>query len=48
MKIKSFECPKSLRNCEKKNTLNIKRLVDNSFVPPAHRNSVLYSRLTDF
>ena len=48
MKIKNFECPKSIRNYEKKNTWNVKRLVDNLFVPLAHRTSVLYSRLTDF
>ena len=47
MKIKSFECRKSIRNYEK-NTWNVKRLVDDSFVPSAQQTSVLYSRLTDF
>ena len=48
MKIKSFECPKSIGNYEKKKkNWNIKRLVDGSFVPSAQRTSVLYSRLTD-
>ena len=27
MKIKSFECPKSIKNYEKKNTWNVRRLV---------------------
>ena len=31
----------------KKNTWNIRRLVDKSFVPSAQRTSVLYCRLTD-
>ena len=48
MKIKSFKCPKSIRNYEKKNTWNVKHLVDDSFVPLAHPTSVLYSRLMDF
>ena len=48
MKIKSFECPKSIRNYEQKNTWNVKRLVEDSFVPLAQRTRVLYSRLTDF
>ena len=30
------------------NTLNIRRLVDESFVPSAHQTSLLYCRLTDF
>ena len=47
-KIKIFECPKPIRNYEKKNTWNIKCLVDDSFVPLAHWTSVLHSRLTDF
>ena len=46
MKIKSFECPKSIRNYEK-NTWNVRRLVDESFVPSAQRTSVLYCRLSD-
>ena len=47
MKIKSFECPKSIRNYEK-NTWNISPLVNKSFVPSAQRTSVLYRRLSDF
>ena len=37
MKIKSFECPKSIRNYKEKNTWSIRRLVDESFVPSAQR-----------
>ena len=48
MKIKSFECPKSIRNYEKKNTWNVRRLVDESFVTSAQRTSVVYCRLSDF
>ena len=48
MKIKSFECPKSIRNYEKKNTWNVRHLVDESFVPSVQQTSVLYCRLTDF
>ena len=33
MKIKSFECPKSIRNNKKNNAWNIGHLVDESFVP---------------
>ena len=33
---------------KKTNTWNIRRLVDESFVPSAQRTSVLYCRLTDF
>ena len=47
MRIKGFECPKSVRNYEKKNTWNVKRFVDDSFVPSAQQTSLLYSRLTD-
>ena len=32
MKIKSFECPKSIRNYKKNNAWNIRHLVDKSFV----------------
>jgi hypothetical protein len=32
----------------KKNTWNVKRLVDDSFVPSAQQTSKLYSGLTDF
>ena len=47
MKIKSFECPKSINNYEK-NTLNVRRLVDELFVPSAKQTSILYCRLSDF
>ena len=47
MKIKSFECPKSIRNYEK-NTWNVRRLADELFVPTAQRTSVFYCRLSDF
>ena len=30
MKIESFDCPKSIKDYEKKNTWNVKRLVDDS------------------
>jgi len=43
MKI-TFDSPKSVRYNEKKNTWKVKRLVDDSFAPSAHRTSVLYSR----
>ena len=48
IKIKSFECAKSIRNYEKNNAWNIRRLVDESFVPSTQRPSVLYWWLTDF
>ena len=47
MKIKSFECPKSIRNYEKKNSCYVRHLVDNSFVPSAQQTSVLYCKLSD-
>ena len=37
IKIKSFECPKSIRNYEKNNAWSIRRLVDESFVPSTQR-----------
>ena len=37
MKIKSFECPKSMKNHGKNNAWNIRRLVDESFVPANQR-----------
>ena len=46
MKIKSFECPKSIRNYEK-NTWNVSRLVNKLFVPSARQTSVLCCRLLD-
>ena len=48
MKIKSFECPKYVRNYEKKNIWNVRCLVDDSFVPSAQQTSILYCRLSDF
>ena len=33
IKIKSFECPKTIRNYEKNNAWNIRHLVDESFIP---------------
>ena len=42
----SFECPKSVRNYEK-NTWNIRRLVDESFVLSVQWTSELYYRLSD-
>ena len=33
IKIKSFECPKSIRNYKKNNTWNSRHLVDESFLP---------------
>jgi hypothetical protein len=47
MKIKSFECPKSISNYER-NTRNVRRLVKEIFVPSAKGTSVLYCRLSDF
>ena len=47
MKIKSFECPKSIRNYEK-NTWNVRRLVHETFVLSGQRTSVLYCRLLEF
>ena len=47
MKIKSFECPMSIRNYEKNNAWNIRRLVDESFVPANQRTSELYCRLSE-
>ena len=37
IKTKSFEGPKSIRNYEKNNAWNIRRLVDESFVPLTQR-----------
>ena len=49
MKIKSFECSKSMRKYEKKkNTWNVSRLVDEPFVTSAQQTSVLYCRLSVF
>ena len=38
----------SLRNYEKNNTWNIRRLVDDSFGPSSQRTRVLHCKLTDF
>ena len=48
IKIESFECPKSIRNYEQNNVWNIRRMVDNSFIPANQRTSVSYCRLSDF
>ena len=48
IKIKSFEYPKSIKSIRKSNTLNIRLLVDDSFVPSSKQSSVIYCRLTDF
>ena len=47
MKIKSFECPKSIRNYEN-NTLNVRCLFEKSFVPLAKQTKILYYRLSNF
>ena len=41
-RIKSFECPKSIKNCEKNNAQNIRRMVCESFDPGTQQASVLY------
>ena len=46
--IKSFECSKSIRSYEKKNTWSLRRLVEELFVLSSQRTSVLYCRLSDF
>ena len=46
-KIKSFECPKSIKIIKRNNTWNVILLVDNSFVPSSKQPSVIYCRLTD-
>ena len=48
MKIKSFQCPKSIKNIKKNNTWNITLLVDDLFVPSFKQPSVIYYRLKDF
>ena len=42
IKISSFECLKSIRNYEKNDAWNIRRLVNEPIVPLAQRASVLY------
>ena len=46
IEIKSFECPKSIRNY-KKNTWNVRHLVNESFVASVQQTSVLYCKLLD-
>ena len=48
IKIKSFECPKSIKSIKKPNTWNIRLLVDDSFVPSSKQPSIIHCRLTDF
>ena len=48
MRIKSFECPKSIRNYEKKDTLNVRRLVDKSFVPSSPANHRIILQIVGF
>ena len=48
IKIKRFECLKSIRNYKRNNAWNIRGLVDQSFVPGNQWTSVLYCRLSDF
>ena len=48
IKIKIFECPKSIRNYKKDNAWNIRGLVNESFVQVNQRTSILYCRLLDF
>ena len=48
MKIKSFEGPKSIKNYEKKNTWNVRRLDAGLFVQTNQQPSVLYCKMTDF
>ena len=41
-RIKSFECPKSIKNCEKNNAQNIRRLVCESFDPATQQFKPAY------
>ena len=45
---KEFESPKSIRNYEKDNAWNIRRLVTGSFVQTNQQPRILYCKLTDF
>ena len=45
MKIKSFACPKSIRNYENKNAWNIRRLGGGSLGQTNQRTSVIYYKL---
>ena len=44
IKIKSFECPKSIKSIKKNNTWNIRCLVNKSFVPATQRTNIVYWR----
>ena len=48
VKVKSFECLKSIRNYEKNNAWSIRGLVDESFVPASPWASESYCRLSVF
>ena len=48
IKIRSFECPKSIKNYEKTNAWIIRRLDNESFVSASQQTSILYCSLTDF
>ena len=48
IKIKSFECPKSIKSIKKIILGTSRLLVDDLFVQSSKRPSVLYCRLTDF
>ena len=48
IKIKNFECSKSIRSYEKSNAWNIKRLVGGSFGQTNDRSIVLFHKLSDF
>jgi hypothetical protein len=48
IKVKSFECPKSVIDLIKNNAWNIRRLVDDSFVPANQQTSVLYPHLCTY
>ena len=47
MKIKNFECHKSIKNLKKNNDWNIRRLVDESFVPANQQTSKLAYYIVD-
>ena len=48
IKINNFECPKSIRNYEKNNAWNIRRLVGGLLGQTNKRPIVIYIRLTEF
>ena len=45
--MQSLECLKSIQ-IMKENTWNVRRLINESFVPSAQQTSILYCRLSDF